>query len=68
MKVYILQIPDILFQIIIGIVFFGRLSASSNGSGFLFINNRRMDRHQYSANESKINRAETDHGKSVENK
>lgn len=56
------------FQIIIGIVFFGGLSASSDGNSFFFVDNRRVDRYQCSADESKVDRAETDYGKSVENK
>lgn len=65
---YISQVYNLLFQIIIGIIFFGRLSKSSNGSNFLFVDDWRMGRHQYSADENKINRTKTDHGESVKNK
>lgn len=55
-------------QIIVGIVFFGGLLASPNGSNFFLIDDRGMDRYQYSADEIQVDRTETDHRESVEDK
>lgn len=57
-----------IFQTVIGIIFSGELSASSNGSNFLFINDRGVDRYQYPTDESEINRAKANYGESVEDK
>jgi len=57
-----------IFQITVGIVLLGGLFASPNGSNFFLIDDRGMDRHQYSADEIQVDRTETNHGESVEDK
>lgn len=57
-----------IFQVITRTILSGGLFAISNGSNFLLVDDRRMDRHQYSTDERKANKTETDHGESTETK